>query len=199
MFVVGAIIGYAVETVFILVVTGQYEIRSSIVFGPFNIIYGAGAVVLYAGLSRIDRKNKVQVFVLGALVCTVVELACSFLQEIVFGSTSWDYSWAPFNFDGRVCLLFSFGWGFLALLFAQVLLPACETCFAAVPLYIMRPLTLILLGLLVLDIALSAVAVTRWSMRLEGTPALSFVGGLIDFLFPDEKMGKIYANMQHLR
>ncbi|MDR3315779.1 MAG: putative ABC transporter permease [Coriobacteriales bacterium] len=199
MFVIGAMIGYAVETIFILAVTGQYEIRSSLVFGPFNIIYGAGTVVLYAGLSRIDRRSTAQIFVLGALVCTVVELVCSVLQELVFGSTSWDYSWAPFNLNGRVCLLFSLGWGFLAVLFTRVALPACETGLSAIPLHIMRPLTLILLTLLVLDATLSAAAVARWTMRLEGMPALSLVDGWIDRLFPNETMGKIYANMQQLR
>ena len=39
---------------------------------------------------------------------------CSLGQEIVFHSVAWDYSDMPLNINGRVCLLYSVFWSFIA-------------------------------------------------------------------------------------
>lgn len=55
-FVLGSVFGYIVETVWCFIRNGHYECRSSLVFGPFNTIYGIGALILYLGLYKINKK-----------------------------------------------------------------------------------------------------------------------------------------------
>lgn len=110
-FTIGSVIGFVVETIWCLVTNGHFEVRSSFVLGPFTIVYGIGAVVLYLGLRKVDRSKTGRIFLFGVVGGTVVELIASWIQEVAFGTVSWDYSNLPLNINGRVCLLCSVFWG----------------------------------------------------------------------------------------
>ena len=170
-FVLGAFAGYLVETLFCLVMNGHCECRSGMVFGVFNPVYGMGALVLYFGSCKIQKDRITQIFIYGTLVSTAIEFICSWVQEMAFGSVSWDYSNMPLNIGGRICLLFSLFWGILAVLWARFLQPLLDRGIAAIPQQIKKPLTCCLLLFLALDALLSIIAVMRWGMRLNGVTA----------------------------
>ncbi|MDY3224512.1 MAG: putative ABC transporter permease, partial [Candidatus Faecousia sp.] len=102
---IGSFAGVLVELLWCLIRNGYLESRSGLVYGPFNLLYGAGAVVLTVCLYRFRNRSGWISFLGGMLVGTVVEYLCSWGQEVLFGSRSWDYSALPFNLNGRVCLL----------------------------------------------------------------------------------------------
>ena len=115
-FVIGSVIGYIVETIFIYLTTGIWMNRSSLLYGPFSVVWGLGAVVLTLVLYGWNEKSDRYIFLGGLLIGGVYEYACSVFTEFFFGSVFWDYSGLPFNINGRVNLLYCSFWGLLALL-----------------------------------------------------------------------------------
>ena len=54
-------------------------------------------------------------FVLGYIIGSIVEYVVSWIGEIILHVKWWDYSTYPLNLNGRICVYFSFFWGFLAI------------------------------------------------------------------------------------
>ena len=88
----GSFAGVIVELLWCLLRNGYLESRSGLVYGPFNLLYGAGATALTLALYRFRNRNSWISFLGGFLVGSAVEYACSWGQEMIFGSCSWDYS-----------------------------------------------------------------------------------------------------------
>ena len=129
------------------------------------------------------------------LVGTVVEYLCSWGQEALFGSRSWDYSYMPFNLNGRVCLLYSVFWGILGVLWIKDLYPRMAQLILKLPNKLGKILTVAVTVFLIFDSLVSLAAVARWAERVHGQPASSAVETLLDERFPNDRMEKIYANM----
>lgn len=195
-FTFGSVIGFAVETIWCLIRNGHFEVRSSLVFGPFNFIYGIGAVVLFLGLRKINQKKPLQIFLVGMVAGTVIEHLCSWVQEVVFGTVSWDYSNVPFNIGGRVCLPYAICWGLLAILWVKRLQPTMVKLISKIPNRIGKPLTYALLTFLIILSIISIAAVSRWMMRTDGVPANGVISTLLDRFFHNDFMEVIYNNMK---
>ena len=59
-----------------------------------------------------------------------------------------------------------------------------------------RPLTWALTVFLLVNALISCVAVSRWSERVAGEPAGGGFWEFVDQRFPDERMERIFANME---
>lgn len=111
LFFIGAFLGDITETIFCLITTGRLMSRSSVVYGPFSIVWGLGCGLLTAVLYRIRNKSDSYIFVAGTLLGGAYEYICSVFTELVFGTVFWDYSGFMFNLGGRINLLYCFFWG----------------------------------------------------------------------------------------
>lgn len=191
----GSFAGVIVELGWCLIRNGYLESRSGLVYGPFNLLYGAGAVVLTVCLYRFRNRSSWISFLGGMLVGTVVEYLCSWGQEVLFGSRSWDYSHMPFNLNGRVCLLYSIFWGVLGVMWIKDLYPRMSQLILKLPNKLGKILTVAATLFLIFDSLVSLAAVARWAERVQGQPASSAVETLLDERFPNERMEHIYANM----
>ena len=194
--IAGSFAGVVVELLWCLFRNGYLESRSGLVYGPFNPVYGIGAVVMTLALYRYRNRSSSISFLGGALVGSVIEYLLSWGQEALFGSTSWDYSSMPFNLDGRICLLYSLFWGILGVFWIKSIYPRTAQVILKIPNRFGKILTWVLTILLVLDCAVSLMAVGRWSGRVLGDPPASAVDVFFDQHFPDERMERIYANME---
>lgn len=192
---IGSFIGVVIELIWCLLRNGYFESRSGLVWGPFNLLYGAGAVCLTFCLYPMRNHSAWISFGGGFVVGSILEYACSFGQEMLFGSTSWDYSAQPFNINGRICLLYSVFWGILGVLWIKDIYPRMARLILKIPDKAGRIATWILTVFFVLNSCMSLAAVARWSERVNGEPAENAVEEWIDRRFPDERMEKIYANM----
>lgn len=193
--ILGSFAGVVVELLWCFVTNGYFESRAGLVYGPFNLLYGVGAAVLSAALYRFRNRGRWLSFLGGFVVGSAVEYGCSWLQEVVFGSTSWDYSHLPFNLNGRICLLYSIFWGLLGVLWIKDIYPRMSKWILRIPNHAGILLTWALAAFLIFDGIVSGIAVMRWSQRLDGVPASSAFEAFIDDRFPDERMKRIYANM----
>ncbi len=195
---VGSFAGVVVEVLWCLVRNGYIESRSALVYGPFNPLYGVGAVLLTVTLYQYRNRRKRYSFIGGFLVGSVLEYVCSWGQELILGSRSWDYSNMPFNLNGRICLLYSIFWGILGVMWIKDIYPRMAKWILKLPNRFGKILTYVLAVFFVLDIAVTCVAVGRWVQRLDGQPATNAFMELIDERFPNERMEKVFANMEFI-
>jgi uncharacterized membrane protein len=195
-FIWGSFVGFIVETLYCLTQNGHFEWRGSMLLLPLSAVYGIGALAFYLGVPQADKASILRIFLSGAVIGTIVEFFCSWAQQTMFGSVSWDYSQLPFNINGRVCLLYTVFWGVLAVFWAKLLQPFIERRAAKVFHGTIRPSTLVLFIVIVISIIISAYAVARWGARLEGLPAIGIFDAWSDRLFPDTTMEWLYANMK---
>ena len=192
---IGSFAGVVVELLWCFATRGYFESRSGLVYGPFNLLYGAGAVALTLALYRFRNRSAWISFFGGMLVGTVVDYLCSWGQEALLGSRSWDYSGMPFNINGRICLLYSIFWGILGVLWIKDLYPRMSKWILKIPNHAGKIVTWVLTVFMAVNCLVSAVAVWRWAERVSGVPAENGFEELLDARFPDERMERIYANM----
>ena len=130
---IGSFAGVVVEMMWCLLTRGYMESRAGLVYGPFNPLYGAGAVLLTVCLYKYRNRGSWLSFIGGMLVGSVLEYVCSWGEELVLGSRSWDYSNMPFNINGRICLLYSIFWGLLSVFWIKNLYPRIAKWILKIP------------------------------------------------------------------
>lgn len=195
-FFISSIIGYIVETLFCLVTLGYIESRQGLLYGPFSQVYGLGAVIMVIFLKRLEKRGDIWIFAGSALVGGLFEYACSFLQELIFGTISWQYAAETYSIGERTSLLYMCFWGVLGVFLIKVLYPAISRFADRLQ---KRPgtiVTWVLLLFMCINISLSAVAVARWSARSSGAGAQNAVDELLDRHYPDSFMEEVYPNMK---
>ncbi len=192
---VGSFAGVVVELLWCLARNGYLESRSGLVYGPFNLLYGAGAVLMSLALYRYRNRGGWLSFLVGMAVGSVLEYVCSWGQELVLGSRSWDYSAMPLNINGRICLLYSIFWGVLGVLWIKDLYPRMAKWILKLPDRAGKILTWVCTIFLIVNALVTAVAVGRWSQRIDGVEAPNAFWEFVDERFPNERMERIFANM----
>ena len=115
---------------------------------------------------------------------------------MAFGSRSWDYSDMPFNLNGRICLLYSVFWGLLGVLWIKSIYPRMSKWILKIPNRAGKIITWVLLAFFVVNASVSLIACLRWSQRVDGIEATNRFWECIDTRFPNERMERIYANME---
>ena len=194
LFVIGAFLGDMVETVFCRVTAGVWMSRSSLVWGPFSVVWGL-ALALATVLLRQNRdKSDRYLFAFGTIMGGVYEYVCSAVTELLFGTVFWDYSKFKFNLGGRINLLYCFFWGIAAVVWLKKLYPLFSKWIEKIPLKQGPIITWILIIFMLANILVSTLALTRYDQRAHNESAANAIEQLIDERFPDSRMEKIYPN-----
>lgn len=195
LFLLGSLLGDFTETIFCRLTAGVWMSRSSLVYGPFSIVWGFGCVIFTAFLYRCHDKSDRYIFIAGTVLGGAYEYVCSVLSELLFGTIFWDYSHIPFNLGGRINLLYCFFWGIAAVVWLKGLYPPLSALVERIPKRIGPSVTWLLILFMVFNMAMSGLALARYTERQ--TVASPSAGALADYLdshFPDERMERIYPN-----
>ena len=195
-FVIGSIAGFFIEMAYTAVYTRTFVIRRGLIYGPFIQIYGMGAVAYYLLISKI--KEPKEAFFTGMLMGGILEYVCSFFQEILFGTISWDYSHFFLNFNGRTCVLYCFYWGIIAVVFLKVVYPWLEKIEPLIYKKGVRAFTIFLMIFIAFDIAISCMAASRQQERHDNIPAKNQIDVFLDNTYPDEYLDRIYNNKREI-
>lgn len=195
-FFIGCFAGVIIETIFCIVTRGHYESRVGLIYGPFNLVYGFGALALSLVLYPYRNRSKIYSFAGGFIVGSIIEYLCSFFQEMAFGSVSWDYSKMPFNLNGRICLLYSIFWGILGVLWIKEVYPRMARQILKIPNKIGKSLTMVLLAFMIFNSCMSGIMVYRWSNRINNLPPATSIGEYADVHYPNERMEKLFPNLK---
>lgn len=172
--------------------------HSSVVYGPFSIVWGLGCAMLTALLYRYKDKNILFLFLAGTLLGGAYEYICSVFTEMVFGTVFWDYSGFALNLGGRINLLYCFFWGIAAIVWFRLLYPPISGLIEKIPAQIGIIFSNCLIIFMIFNMIISSLALTRYTERnTPGNSQSVLTEKLVDFLdtrFHDERMGRIYPN-----
>lgn len=198
-FMIGNVLGFVVETFWCLLKPPhQFELRVSVVFGPFILVYGFGAVLFTLFLHKLYNKTDVSIFLCSMLIGGAFEYVCSFLQQAVFGTVSWEYSGSALSIHGRTNLMYSFFWGILGVVWVKDIYPRLSRTIEKIPRKPGRIATIVMAVFMVINMGLSAGAVLRWSERVNDAAATNKVQVFFDKFFNDGFMDTIYPHMQYV-
>ena len=198
LFFIGSFLGDITETIWCWAVLGKLMSRSSVLYGPFSIVWGLGAVLMTVMLERIRHRDSVAVFLAGTVLGGVYEYVCSVFTEVMFGTVFWDYSAFKFNLGGRINLLYCFFWGMAAVVWIKGVYPFLSNRIERLPIRLGRVLTWVFVVFMSVNITLSGLALARYSQRASGvdTPPTA-LSTFLDEHYPDERMRRVYPNAVH--
>ena len=195
-FIICAFLGDLIETLYCRVTGGVWMSRSSVIYGWFSIVWGAGAVLLTVVLQRLAKKDDRYVFLAGAVLGGVYEYMCSLFTEVFLGTTFWDYSWMPFNIGGRTNLLYCIFWGLLSVVWVKICYPVISGWIEKLPPLKAKAATWALILLMCCDALLSAAVMIRYVDRKAGEEADNAVEIFLDANYPDEMVERVWPNMK---
>jgi len=165
-------LGWVYETVICTVKWKKWENRGFL-YGPICPIYGTGAVGSMIVIEYVTSSGGTyawwQVFVFSALASAVLEYFTHWLLETIFHARWWDYSYMPLNIKGRICLPFTLGFGLAGLLIVYVLNPFMYRITDWISPLGYEFIGLISMGLLGMDIALTASALAHFDSYVRDT------------------------------
>ncbi len=196
LFVIGSFIGTLMETVWAIFEEGHFEVRVGMVYGPFIPVYGGGACFLTIILYKLYKLSDTFIFIISAVVGAGFEYFCSWFQETIFGTVSWDYSNTAFNLDGRTNLMYALIWGFLGLVWVRYLYPWASKLIEKIPKRTGSVITTFLLVFMLFNAFMSVSATARWQAREEGISASNAFERYLDKHFDDEKMNFLFPHME---
>lgn len=133
-FIIYSFFGWVWETFYVSIKQGEF-INRGFISGPFCTIYGCGAIAVYTILKPAEG-NLFILFFGGIVVATLLEYFTAVLMESIFHTSWWDYSDKKFNFQGRICLGASLGWGVFTVILFRVLHPVVEDLVSLYPVYV---------------------------------------------------------------
>lgn len=172
--------------------------RSSVIYGPFSIVWGLGCMLLTAILYRMKDKSDFYIFIAGTVLGGAYEYVCSVFTELVFGTIFWDYSGFAFNLGGRINLLYCFFWGIAAVVWMKWIYPFLSRLIEKLPIRAGKILCNGLLVFMIFNCLLSSLALARYTQRntqpAGEQQAVSVLDEFLDAHYTDERMERIYPN-----
>lgn len=197
-FFFGSILGFVIEGLWHIVLTGKWVDHSATVVGPFCIVYGVGAVAVFIVAKFLPRRSIVLQFVVFALTGGAVEYFTSLFQERTFGSVSWDYSSHTLNIGGRVSGQMAILWGFLGMVFVGLIYPTLKRLLRRMHTRRWHIFCVACSLFMACNLAVSASANFRWKERSNSLLPSNRWEAYLDETYPDTHMEYVYSDM-HFR
>lgn len=195
LFTVGSIAGFFMEGIWHIMRKGTWESHSTLVWGPFCIIYGVGLVLIYLLADYFHNRS----IAFQASMCmaagALVEYFGSLLQEVCIGTVSWNYSRHFLNIGGRVSLKMTLLWGILGILFIKLVYPRLRKTVSRKKSRKTIAVTRVCIVFMIVNMLVSFAALSRWEQRRDGIPASGTAAVFLDQYFGNAIMEKKYPNM----
>ena len=191
-FMVGSLVGFAYENILVLCQKGHFILRQGLLYGPLIPVYGVGAVIYELTIPKMERPLKA--FFYSMFFGAVTEYACSSIQEVLFGTISWDYHWVTINFNGRTSLLHAFYWGLAGVIFYDIVHPWFDKIMNKPFNLKIKVITIVAVIFIIIDVGISGLACYRQKERIEGIQAKNSLDKFLDKHYPDTNIDKIYTN-----
>lgn len=163
-FFIYSIIGWVVESFFVMINTKKFVDRGFLI-GPYCPIYGSGSILMIMYLTQY-KDNILTVFILGLVICSLLEYLTSYFMEVLFKTRWWDYSDQKFNLNGRICgqncLLFGLG-GIIVIYFIQ---PTLTNIFSSIPNNVLAFISVFSLIVFSIDFLISLNVINKFKKTL---------------------------------
>lgn len=184
LFIIGCVLGVLLEGSFCYIMRGQWETHVTFLWGPFNIVYGLGAVVMYLASVKLNKKSWVTEFIWFSVLGSAVEWLMGFIQDKMFNSYSWTYN--KLAIGKYVSIPFAIAWGLLGLIFIRVFMPVINKGFTHTTSKRWKDFANVFTVFMCINLALSVLVFTRWGERAQRPNPRTKIGAFIDNYYPDE-------------
>ena len=189
LFAIGSFLGDIVETLFCRMKAGVWMSRSSLVWGPFSLVWGfaiaAASLLLYRYRDRSDRFIFLREPFWAALTSTYAAFFPNWSSGGFLGLQSYDV-----QSGRRINLLYCLFWGIAAVVWMKGLYPVFSRWIEKIPLRTGKMLTWILVVFFAVNMAVSGLALIRSDQRADGVPATQQWQKVMDEHFDDAKLQK---------
>jgi len=191
----GSFLGCIWESVWCVIKNRRFESRKGLIYGLLIPVYGIASLLLTLIVEWLNITNPSLLFVTSFVLCGAVEYLCSYFQEKVFKTKSWDYSNMKFNLNGRVNLVY-------ALFFAILGSIWCNVCLVKIDWFVdmifinekLKHISILMIILVGYSIIISALACGRQRSRKQGIAPENDLEVWLDKKYNDEFLEKVYAN-----
>lgn len=194
-FYIAAFLGDIIEMVFCRVTEGVWMSRSSVVWGPFSIVWGLAIALGTVMLYRYRNQGSVRLFLAGTVLGGLYEYLCSVFTEVLYGKVFWDYSNIPLNVNGRINLWYCFFWGVAAVLWLKKLYPVISSWIEKIPKKTGTVIIWCLIVFMCINIGISSMVLWRFTEREDKIPADGYLEQWVDTHYGDEIVHRIYPNV----
>ncbi len=194
-FLVSSLLGALIEMVYCRVLGGTWMSRSSLLYGPFSVVWGFGAVILTVVLQPLAQKEDRKIFLAGFVVGGVYEYLCSVFTELLFGTVFWDYSYLPLNLGGRTNVLYCVFWGLLSVVWIKMLYPPMDKAIERIPPLPGKVLTWAVVVLIFCNGLLTSGAMYRYTQRDVQPEPANILEEYLDYHYDDARMEARWPNM----
>ncbi len=164
-FVFYSFLGWACESLYKSIPKHKL-INSGFLHGPYCPVYGVGALlILYVLLPF--HNNVFLVFILGMIVTSLLEYFTSWLLEVIFHMSWWDYSKHRFNIHGRVCLLNSTLFACMSVVVVYVIHPFATSLFDLLNPTTQTIVALVVATILLIDVITTTIAIINMNKAIS--------------------------------
>ena len=163
-FFIYSVIGWIIETTQLSIRHNKFIDRGFLI-GPYCPIYGYGALVMILYLTQY-KDNMLTVFILGTVVCSILEYLTSYIMEVLFKTRWWDYSNKKFNLNGRICGLNSCLFGLGGIIVVYLTQPFLSKVLTKIPLNLFNAITVFFFIIYLIDTIISLNIITKFKKTL---------------------------------
>lgn len=151
-FILYSFFGWLMESILSFIKTKKF-INRGFLIGPYCPIYGIGCICLIFLLKKYSN-DLMALFIIGTVICSIIEYLTSLILEKLFKTRWWDYSHLPFNINGRICLLYSvlFGLGGFIMLIVN---PIIQNFMISIPKLLFNIIICIIIIFFIIDCIIS--------------------------------------------
>lgn len=110
-FLLYGFLGWIIENIFCYFTKGRFQ-EDFFLYGPFKPMYAIAMTTLIF-FAEVVKVNSFILLVLCFIVPTLVEYITGYLIRKYFHKDYWSYSELKYNYQGLICLSFSFAWALL--------------------------------------------------------------------------------------
>ena len=189
-FMILSFIGYIYESIAMTIWGGKWDNRGFL-YGPIIPIYGSAALggTLFFRYCMTEY-TPWQVFLIAVVSSAVLEYTVHYAMEKMFHAYWWDYSKAPLNLNGRICLPASLGFGLAGLVIIYVINPWLTPLIDRIPDTLAQIIAYLLVILMTVDLTVTVSIISGFENRFEAMD--NFINEHMDVLvanYLDENKG----------
>lgn len=153
MFFLFSLIGFVWEVIYITI-TEKVTANRGMLHGPLLPIYGIGGVIMVLAFAPY-RHMPITIFIVSALMCSIIEYVTAAISERIFGCRWWDYSNKRLNLNGRICLTGAILFGSCGIFGACYFGPILNNAFVRIDMNVRIVTAAVLCIIFVIDVILS--------------------------------------------
>ncbi|MBE5821939.1 MAG: hypothetical protein E7311_05065 [Clostridiales bacterium] len=194
-FFIACFLGTVIEMIFCFIIENRIMTRAGVIYGPFNPVYGFGALLITILLHNFRDKKKLYIFLITMVVGAGFEYICSLFQELAFGTITWEYSNTFLNLQGRTNFAYSVFWGTLGVFWIKTAYPILDKFIENImnlPKKIGVILTVMLFIFMSYNCFISIAASRRQYERRQGIGPSNSFEIYLDNKYTDEYLKKVF-------